>query len=267
MIPIQSQRVSFVGSEGRQLGGILDKPETTPIGFILMAHCFTCSKDLKASVRLSRGLAGLGWGVLRFDFAGLGHSQGDFAQTNFQTNRIDLLAAAGYLKEFHQAPCMIVGHSFGGAAAMSVANQIESVRCIVALAAPSETSHLADVLLQLDPKIQSEGTGNVTIGGRTFPIARQMIDDFRRYDLTKDLAELTKPLMIFHSPGDATVGYHHAMRIYSLVMHSNRTDSRPPEVSLVTLPQSDHLLVNHPDDIPMIVSWISAWGKRMKIHE
>ncbi len=265
MIPIQSQRVSFPGSEGRQLGGILDVPETTPLGFILMAHCFTCSKDLKASVRISRGLAASGWGVLRFDFAGLGHSQGDFAETNFQTNRIDLISAANYLKESHQAPCMIVGHSFGGAVAMAVANQIESVRCIVALASPSDTSHLADVLIQLDPKIETEGKGVVTIGGRTFPIARQMIDDFRRYDLTKDLAELNRPLMIFHSPTDATVGYHHAMRIYSLVMQANRLDKEPPEVSLVTLPQSDHLLVNNPRDIPMIVSWISAWGKRMAV--
>jgi uncharacterized protein len=263
MIPIKSQRVSFTGSEGRQLGGILDEPETQPIGFILMAHCFTCSKDLKASVRISRGLAALGWGVLRFDFAGLGHSHGDFAQTNFQTNRIDLIAASHYLKETHQAPCMIVGHSFGGAAAMSVANQIDSIRCIVALAAPSETSHLADVLLQMDPKIETEGIGSVTIGGRTFPIARQMIDDFRSYDLTKDLAELTKPLMILHSPADTTVGYHHAMRIYSLVMHANRKDAKRPEVSLLTLPQSDHLLVNNPHDIPMIVAWTSAWGKRM----
>lgn len=148
---------------------------------------------------------------------------------------------------------------------MAVANQIASVRCIVALAAPSETSHLADVLVQLDPRIETEGKGTVTIGGREFPIASQMIDDFRQYDLTKDLAELNKPLMIFHSPTDATVGYHHSMRIYSLVMQTNRQGKERPEVSLVTLPQSDHLLVNNPHDIPMIVSWISAWGKRMAV--
>ena len=265
MTTIQSQRVSFPGSEGRQLGGILDMPETTPIGFVLMAHCFTCSKDLKASVRIARGLASNGWGVLRFDFAGIGHSQGDFAQTNFLTNRIDLISAANYLEEAYQAPCMLVGHSFGGATAMSVANELDSVKCVVALAAPSETSHLADVLIRLDSKIEVEGTGTVVIGGRSFPIARQMIDDFRQYDLAKDIATLNKSLMIFHSPTDATVGYHHAMRIYSLVMQSNRPDRERPEVSLMTLPKSDHLLVNNPSDIPMIVSWISAWGMRMAI--
>ncbi|MDZ4851147.1 MAG: alpha/beta fold hydrolase [Pirellulaceae bacterium] len=263
MTTLKSHRVSFAGSQGRQLGGIIDLPETKPIGFILMAHCFTCSKDLKASVRISRGFAELGWGVLRFDFAGLGNSQGDFANTNFRTNRIDLLSAAGFLAASHQAPCLLVGHSFGGATAMSVANELESVQGVVTLATPSETSHLADVLVQLDPRIESEGNGSVTIGGRTFPIARQMLEDFRQYDLTKDIAELRKPLLIFHSPTDGTVGYHHAMRIYSLVLQSNGPDKVRPEASLITLPQSDHLLVNNPRDIPMIVAWISAWGKRL----
>jgi putative redox protein len=148
---------------------------------------------------------------------------------------------------------------------MSVANELESVRCVVSLAAPSDTSHLADVLIRLDPKIESEGFGTVTIGGRSFPIARQMIDDFRRYDLTRDLTTLNKPLMLLHSPTDATVGYHHAMRIYSLVMQSGSSDRESPEVSLLTLPKSDHLLVSNPHDIPMIVAWIHAWGKRIAI--
>jgi len=260
---LKSQRVSFTGSEGRLLGGILDAPESPPIGFVLMAHCFTCSKDLKASVRISRGLAEAGWGTLRFDFAGLGNSEGDFAETNFRTNRLDLLAAASYLAETHQAPSLLVGHSFGGAAAISVANELDSVRGVVALAAPSETSHLANVLVQLDPRIESEGRGSVVIGGRSFPIARQMLEDFRQYDFTKDIARLKKSLLIFHSPTDATVGYHHAMRIYALVSQSNQPDSMRPEVSLITLPKSDHLLVNDPRDIPMVVSLISGWGKRV----
>ena len=114
-----------------------------------MAHCFTCSKDLKASVRIARGLAQSGWGVLRFDFAGLGNSEGDFAQTNFQTNRLDLLAAAAFLTENYQPPSILVGHSFGGAAAMSVADQLPSVRGVIAIASPSDTVHLADVLVSL----------------------------------------------------------------------------------------------------------------------
>ncbi len=260
---LNSQRVSFPGSEGRQLAGILDVPESTPVGFVLMAHCFTCSKDLKASVRIARGLAESGWGVLRFDFTGLGNSQGDFAQTNFRSNRLDLLAAAKFLADSHQPPALLVGHSFGGAAAISVANEIESIRGVVALAAPSETSHLADVLVQLDPKIESTGHGSVTIGGRSFPIARQMLEDFQSYDLTKDIAALRKTLLILHSPTDTTVAYYHAMRIYALVLQSKLADNERPEVSLVSLPKSDHLLVDDPRDIPMVIALISAWGKRV----
>jgi putative redox protein len=216
---------------------------------------------LKAGFRIARGLAGLGWGVLRFDFTGIGHSQGDFAKTNFLTTQEDLLAAASYLAENYTGPMMLFGHSFGGATAMSVANQIDSVRGVAILAAPSDTGHLADILVKMDPRIDSEGVGEVTIGGRKFPIDRAMTQNFREYDLPRDIASLKKPLMIFHSPADLTVGYHHAMRIYSLVTQS--INSPATEASLVTLPQSDHLLTNDLRDIPMLVQWLDAWAKRL----
>lgn len=245
------------------LGGIIDAPVAESHGSIVMAHCFTCSKDLKAGVRIARGLAGHGWTVLRFDFAGLGNSEGDFAATNFRSNRLDLMAAADFLGHESSPPCLLFGHSFGGAASMSVADELPSVQGIVTLAAPSETRHLADLLAKMDPQIESQGRGQVTIGGRSFPIERQMLDDFRAYDLAVDLSRLTKPLMILHSPTDETVGYHHAMRIYSLVQQSNADRPQRPEVSLFTLPKSDHLLVSDPHDLPLVVGLVHVWAKRL----
>jgi uncharacterized protein len=151
---LQSRRIQFVGSQQRVLGGILDEPAHDPIGAIAMAHCFTCSKDLKAGVRMARGLAGLGWRVLRFDFAGLGHSEGNFSTTNFRTNQADLLAAVAFLAEQGFPPSLLIGHSFGGATAMSIANEIESVRGVIALAAPSDTEHLANLLAKMNPAIE-----------------------------------------------------------------------------------------------------------------
>ncbi len=261
--PIQSRRVSFLGSENRRLAGIVDEPNGEAFGSILMAHCFTCSKDLKAGVRIARGLAAHGWKVLRFDFAGLGNSEGDFSQTNFRTNRIDLLAAAEFLSTESTSLSLLLGHSFGGAACLSVANLMASVKGVVALASPSETVHLAEFLAMTDSKIEREGSGSVVIGGRTFTIARQMLEDFRSYDLPADLSKLSKPLMILHSPSDTTVGYHHAMRIYSLAQQSNEESPLRPEVSLVTLPQSDHLLVNEPKDLLFVVGIVHAWAKRL----
>jgi putative redox protein len=228
-----------------------------------MAHCFTCSKDLKAGVRIARGLAGHGWSVLRFDFAGLGNSDGNFAESNFRTNRFDLLAACEFMANEIGPPSLLFGHSFGGAAAMSIADEISSVRGVVSLAAPSETHHLADFLARSDPRLESEGIGEAVIGGRKFPIARQMLEDFRSYNLEADLSRLSKPLLILHSTADETVGYHHALRIYSLVQQANSERPERPDVSLFTLPKSDHLLVNNPHDLPLVIGMVHIWAKRL----
>ncbi len=146
---------------------------------------------------------------------------------------------------------------------MSLANSITSVKGVVALASPSDTKHLADLLAKTDPKIDREGLGSVVIGGRKFAISRQMLEDFRNYDLSTDLSRLSKPLMILHSPSDTTVGYHHAMRIFSLVQQANSESDQRPEVSLITLPQSDHLLVNEPKDLSFVIGLVHVWGKRI----
>jgi uncharacterized protein len=154
--PLQSRRVGFSGSANRRLAGIIDEPKGEAWGSILMAHCFTCSKDLKAGVRIARGLAAHGWKVLRFDFAGLGNSEGEFSETNFKTNQADLLAAASFLASESSAPALLFGHSFGGACCMSIANSIASIKGVVALASPSDTKHLADLLATTDPKIDRD---------------------------------------------------------------------------------------------------------------
>lgn len=264
----KSLRVEFPGRRG-QLAGILEIPHGEIShreihGWILFSHCFTCNKDLKAIVRIARGLADCGWGVLRYDFSGLGASQGDFSETNFSTNCEDLAAAAGFLSNEHQSPSFLIGHSFGGAASLAMAGTIPSVQGSIALAAPSDTHHLADLLIRMDPDIASLGRGTVSIGGQKHQVQRQMVEDFRSHDLRATVANLRKPLLIFHSPEDETVGFYHAIR------NAGYDQNDPSEASkaagprtLVALPGSNHLLTNNERDIPMIVSITHAWCTRI----
>ncbi len=255
-----SERVSFIGGSGFQLAGITDLPEGRPKATVLFTHCFTCSKDLKAIVRISRGLAEHGYLVLRYDLTGLGGSQGDFSQTNFTSNRADLRAASDFLNEYFEPPSFLMGHSFGGACSLSMAEEIESVRGIISLASPSDTTHLADLLLRLDPRIASEGTGQVNIGGRTYEIAQQMLADFRSFDLPAGLRKLGKPTLLFHSPEDETVRFDHVLRLYSLLTQRATDDDIPSApASLICLPQADHLLVNNPADTRLVTKMACAW--------
>ncbi len=259
-----SERVSFGGGAGFQLAGIIDVPDAHPKATVLFTHCFTCSKDLKAIVRISRGLAEHGYLVLRYDLTGLGGSQGDFSLTNFTTNRADLLAASNFLSENFTPPSFLIGHSFGGACSLSMAEEIPSVRGIVSLASPSDTTHLADLLLRKDPKIGSEGVGQVSIGGRTYAIAKQMVADFRSFDLPARLRKLGKPTLLFHSPEDETVHFDHVMRLYGLLTQRAMDDRIPPAAaSLICLPGSDHLLVNNPADVTFVTDLTNAWFERI----
>ncbi|MDX1926369.1 MAG: alpha/beta fold hydrolase [Pirellulaceae bacterium] len=263
-----SERVSFLGGTGFQLAGIVDLPDGHPKATVLFTHCFTCSKDLKAIVRISRGLAEHGYLVLRYDLTGLGGSEGDFSQTNFTTNRADLRAASSFLTENFAPPSFLIGHSFGGACSLSMANEIASVRGIVSLASPSDTTHLADLLQRMDPKIVSAGVGEVTIGGRSYAIARQMLADFRAFDLPALLQKLAKPTLLFHSPEDETLNFDHALRLYGLLTQraakgDAEDDTPPAPVSLICLPAADHLLVNNPADISFVTHTITAWFTRL----
>lgn len=278
-MPRTSQRVQFPGHEGNLLAGIMELPEGSPRGFILFSHCFTCNKDLKAIVRISRTLADRGWGVLRYDFTGLGNSEGDFRQTNFTTNREDLRAAARYLANDYQRADFLIGHSFGGAASMSLANELD-VQGVITIASPSDTHHLATLLLRMDPNIETHGQGSVTIGGRTYTILRQMVKDFRSHDLRAMVDEMTKPLLAFHSPSDETVDFRHAIvncGFEKSPTHPISPLESPPLVaqshlpspqmqrSLISIPNSNHLLTSNDDDCNYVAEITDAWCQRLML--
>lgn len=259
----KSHRVEIPGQRGK-IAGILEIPTAEIRGWMLFSHCFTCSKDLKAIVRISRGLADCGWGVLRYDFSGLGGSDGEFSQTNFSTNCEDLLAASNFLSAKYHAPRFLIGHSFGGASSLAMAQRLPSVLGVIAIAAPSDTYHLADLLERMDPAIANQGAGTVNIGGQSLQIHKQMVEDFRKHDLRKSVQELQKALLVFHSPEDETVGFYHAIRNarYDQPTEATQAGNTIPR-TLVALPGSNHLLTNSQRDIPMIVAIADAWCTRL----
>lgn len=264
----RSERVTFAGGTGVELAGIIDLPEDAPRAVAVFAHCFTCSKDIKATVRISRSLASAGFGVLRFDFMGLGDSQGDFADSNFSTNRGDLIAAIRFMAQRFMPPTLLVGHSFGGAACLAVASETESVRGVCTIASPSDTHHLATLLEKMNPQIASSGRGEVTIGGRTYAITRQMLDDFRSYDMQQTLGHFTKPVLIFHAPGDETLRFSHALRLLQSLTRGTqeRAESHHEThslASLISLPGADHLLTNRPGDVEYVAAMLATWWQRL----
>ena len=214
-------------------------------------------------MRISRGLAEAGIAVLRYDLTGLGNSSGDFSQTNFSTNLADLLAASDFLTSQIAPTGFLIGHSFGGACSLSLAQQIASVRGVISLAAPSDTSHLAALLERRDPEIAVKGIGSVTIGGRDYVIRRQMLDDFRSHDLPQTLRSLTKPALLFHSPVDETLGFEHVLRLFSLLTQRSSSDPEPSPASLICIAGANHLFTNAPADLPYVTASIAAWIKRI----
>ena len=249
----RSDRVSFDNGRHEKLAGIIEWPDEEPRAFVLFSHCFTCGKDLKAIVRISRELAARGMAVLRFDFTGLGDSHGDFAKTNFSTNCQDILAAAKYLEFNHRAPELLVGHSLGGTATTVVANQIQSCRAIATIASPSSTRRLAGVLEKHNPEIVAQGEAVVTIGGTKLTMRRQLIDNLREHDIEDEIARLERPILMFHSPADQTLPYEWGLRMFEL--------ATAPK-SFVTLDGADHLLVNQEGDVPFVASMIDHWFRR-----
>jgi putative redox protein len=258
-----SQRVHFLNESKIKLSGILDMPaEGKPVAFAIFAHCFTCTKDLKAIVRVSRGLAAHQIGVLRFDFTGLGDSQGEFSDSNFESNIADIVAAAKWLADEHEAPSLLIGMSLGGAAAMaamgaeksnSPSHPLAGVKALTTLAAPSCTAHLAEFLLRTNPEIESVGSGTVTIGGRSHLIKNQMLESLRNFDLQTAIGRISIPHLVLHSPEDETLDYRHATEIFSHTAGAK---------AMVTLDGSDHLLVNQPEDVGFVADLIAVWSKR-----
>jgi putative redox protein len=248
----RSEKLTFLNEAGHELAGRLELPAGEPRAFALFAHCFTCSKDIAAAGRISRALGARGIGVLRFDFTGLGGSEGDFANTDFSSNVEDLVAAARHLREHHQAPSLLVGHSLGGAAVLRAALELPEVRAVATIAAPSEPSHLEKVLPEELEELPPDGRAKVTLGGREFQLGAGLLEDIRQQRVLGGLSALDAALLVLHSPVDNVVGIDHARRIYEAALHPK---------SFVSLDQADHLL-SRKEDSEYAADVIAAWSSR-----
>ena len=250
---IKTERIQFPGAYGDSLAARLELPERPPVAYALFAHCFTCTKDYKAVVRISRSLAASGVAVCRFDFTGLGESQGAFASTNLTSNLEDVLAAAQFLRERYEAPQLLIGHSLGGAAILAAASRIPEARAVVTLAAPSDTEHLSTRLLQMAPELAGAEEARVTIAGRSFLVRKQLLNDLASHKMGEYLAALDRPLLILHSPQDEIVDIDNAARLFQ--------QANFPK-SFVSVDGADHLLANNRGDWQFVAQVIESWAKR-----
>jgi alpha/beta superfamily hydrolase len=247
-----THRIEFGGSQGVALAARLDLPAGDVKALALFAHCFTCSKESFAAARISTGLVDHGFGVLRFDFTGLGSSDGDFANTNFSSNTEDLVCAAGWLIDNHGPARVLIGHSLGGAAALAVASRLETVEGVVTIGAPSDVTHVEALLGDAVETIETAGEAPVELAGRSFLIRRQFLDDLRATELLDRVATMHRPLLVMHSPMDAQVDISHAARIYQAARHPK---------SFMALDGADHML-SRPADALYASRIIAAWADR-----
>ena len=244
----------FKGSGGDQLSALLDLPaDGRPEAFALFAHCFTCTKNLKSINHISRALTRERVAVLRFDFTGLGESEGDFADTNFSTNIADLVAAADFLETDYEAPKILIGHSLGGAAVLQAAGQIPSSKAVAVIGAPADPAHVMRHFKEHQQTIAEEGEAEIAIEGRSFRIKKQFLDDLGAVQMEKAVQNLKKALLVFHSPVDNTVSIENAAKIFQYARHPK---------SFISLDQADHLLMNAADARyvgAMIASWVRKY--------
>jgi uncharacterized OsmC-like protein/fermentation-respiration switch protein FrsA (DUF1100 family) len=246
-------RFQFQGSEGQQLAAALDTPEGPVHAYALFAHCFTCGKDVLAAKRIAVALAARGIAVLRFDFTGLGSSEGDFANSTFSSNVADLVRAADHLRKSYAAPVLLIGHSLGGAAVLAAASQIPDAKAVVTIAAPSDPSHVTGLFAGSIEKIRGQGEAEVSLAGRPFTIKRAFLDDVAEHSLMERITNLRRALLVMHSPTDDTVGIDNATRIFVAAKHPK---------SFVSLAGADHLLSDRRDSVyaaDVIAAWVSRY--------
>src|SRR6516165_392293 len=247
-----TERFQFASTEGHKLAAALDLPDRKPLAYALFAHCFTCGKDVLAAKRIAVALATRGIAVLRFDFTGLGSSEGDFANSTFASNVADLVRAADHLRESRNAPALLIGHSLGGAAILAAAESIPQAKAVVTIAAPSDPAHVTGLFADRIEDIRKHGKAEVSLAGRPFTIKREFLDDVAEHSLMDHVARLHRALLIMHAPTDDTVGIDNATRIFVAARHPK---------SFVSLAGADHLLSDRRDS-SYVADVIAAWASR-----
>jgi len=248
---VKVQAVTFPGSQGQKLAARLDAPDDEPVAYALFAHCFTCGKDIFAASRIAQRLTEHRIAVLRFDFTGIGASEGEFANTNFSSNVADLVAATAHLRQAYKGPALLIGHSLGGAAVLAAAQEIPESKAVVTIAAPSDPGHVAGLFGDRLPDIEAHGEAEVLLAGRRFRIKRQFLVDAAEQNLAAKIARLRQALLVMHSPRDTTVDIGNATRIFTAARHPK---------SFVSLDHADHLLSARPHAV-YAANVIAAWAE------
>ncbi len=246
------EKLVFSNEHGQTLSARLDMPDGEVRAYALLAHCFTCNKSLKAAGHIAKGLLDQGIVVFRFDFTGLGESQGDFSETNFTTNVQDILSAANFMAQQGYVVNILVGHSLGGTAVLKAAGLIESVQAVVTIASPASPSHVAEQFSDAKKKIAAHGEASVVLAGRNFTIKQQFIDDLEASSVMADVRQLKKALLVMHAPLDETVGIENAAIIFQTAHHPK---------SYISLDQADHLL-SQVSDARYVGQLIATWAER-----
>ena len=250
---MSTERITFPGHAGDTLSARLDLPDGPVLATALFAHCFTCGKDIPAARRIAARLSAMGIAVLRFDFTGLGHSDGEFGNTTFTSNVDDLVSACRYLTGRGMAPAMLIGHSLGGAAVLKAVRQIDTIKAVITLGAPFDPEHVTHNFSDALPEIMAKGAAEVTLGGRPFRIGKAFVEDVAAGQLAPAIAELRAALLVMHAPGDAIVGVENASQIFLAAKHPK---------SFVTLDDADHLITRAADAeyaADVIGSWVSRY--------
>lgn len=248
----RTEKIQFTGSQGDALAARLDLPAGKPRAYALFAHCFTCSKDIFAASRIAGTLTAHGIATLRFDFTGLGASGGEFANTNFSSNVQDLVAAAQYLRDNHEAPKILIGHSLGGAAVLAAAEQVPAAVAVATIGAPADPAHVAENFACDVARIESDGEAEVMLAGRQFTIRKQFLDDIAEQPMKEVIGNMRKALIVFHSPRDEVVDIANAAEIYKAAKHPK---------SFVSLDDADHLLTRK-EDSTYVAGVLAAWVDR-----
>jgi putative redox protein len=249
---MSTERFQFTGEGGHQLAAALDLPDGEPVAYALFAHCFTCGKDVLAAKRIAAALSTKGIATLRFDFTGLGSSEGDFANATFSSNVADLIRAADHLRSVRKAPAILIGHSLGGAAMLAAAGKIPEAQAVVTISAPSDPSHVTGLFKDHVDRIREQGKAEVSLAGRPFTIKREFLDDVAEQRLLDQVHNLHKALLVMQSPTDDTVGIDNATRIFVAAKHPK---------SFVSLSGADHLLSQRRDSA-YVADVIAAWATR-----